>query len=179
MTNEPWIAEQNSDQNWRKLNISRKRDGGVNETEAWMGEDGGDCTSVIGRSVDANASRLPFSEHRHQLNNLNSHNGIFTEIDEMTNLDAFLLKGPPSGNIEGGLDELRYLILTQGIPANSEGMVSTSPALAHATIPIIRYNYPCEYLSQLTPTPHSPTSACTSGSSSSTSPPSPQTSTWT
>ncbi|KAF1951819.1 cell division control protein 16 [Byssothecium circinans] len=39
----------------------------------------------------------------------------------MTNLDMLLLRGP-SGNVESGLNELRYTILTQGIPANSEGM---------------------------------------------------------
>ncbi|KAF2635319.1 cell division control protein 16 [Massarina eburnea CBS 473.64] len=39
----------------------------------------------------------------------------------MTNLDMLLLKGP-QGNVENGLDELRYAILAQGIPANSEGM---------------------------------------------------------
>ncbi|CAI6332484.1 unnamed protein product [Periconia digitata] len=39
----------------------------------------------------------------------------------MTNLDMLLLKGP-SGNVEDGLNELRYTILTQGIPANNEGM---------------------------------------------------------
>ncbi|KAF2204638.1 cell division control protein 16 [Delitschia confertaspora ATCC 74209] len=40
----------------------------------------------------------------------------------MTNLDMLLLKGPPSGDVEGGLYRLRYTILTQGVPANSEGM---------------------------------------------------------
>lgn len=45
----------------------------------------------------------------------------------MTNLDMLLLKGPSSGNIEEGLGELRYTILTQGIPANSEGMVGSPP----------------------------------------------------
>lgn len=42
----------------------------------------------------------------------------------MTNLDVLLLKGPTNGDVEGGLNELRFTILTQGIPANSEGMVS-------------------------------------------------------
>jgi hypothetical protein len=46
----------------------------------------------------------------------------------MTNLDMLLLKGPSSGNIEEGLGELRYTILTQGIPANSEGMVRYHPS---------------------------------------------------
>lgn len=40
----------------------------------------------------------------------------------MPNLDMLLLKGP-SLNIEEGLNELRFATLTEGIPANSEGMV--------------------------------------------------------
>jgi cell cycle arrest protein BUB2 len=40
----------------------------------------------------------------------------------MTNLDMLLLKGPPFGDVEGGLNQLRFTILTEGIPANSEGM---------------------------------------------------------
>lgn len=43
--------------------------------------------------------------------------------DNMTNLDLLLLKGASSSNPEEGLQELRYTILTKGIPANSEGMV--------------------------------------------------------
>jgi len=41
----------------------------------------------------------------------------------MTNLDVLLLKGASSNNPEESLRELRYAILTKGIPANSEGMV--------------------------------------------------------
>lgn len=40
----------------------------------------------------------------------------------MPNLDMLLLKGPSPG-VEEGLNELRFAILTEGIPANSEGMV--------------------------------------------------------
>jgi cell cycle arrest protein BUB2 len=40
----------------------------------------------------------------------------------MTNLDMLLLKGASASNPEEGLQELRYTILTKGIPANSEGM---------------------------------------------------------
>ena len=43
----------------------------------------------------------------------------------MTNLDMLLLKGASSGISEENLAELRYTILTKGIPANSEGMVSS------------------------------------------------------
>ncbi|KAG9201553.1 hypothetical protein G6514_005560 [Epicoccum nigrum] len=40
----------------------------------------------------------------------------------MTNLDQLLLKGANSDMTEENLAELRYTILTKGIPANSEGM---------------------------------------------------------
>ena len=40
----------------------------------------------------------------------------------MPNLDMLLLKGPASG-VDEGLNELRWTILADGIPANSEGMV--------------------------------------------------------
>jgi cell cycle arrest protein BUB2 len=42
----------------------------------------------------------------------------------MTHLDAFLQHGPVHGHPVTGLDELRRVILLDGIPANSEGMVS-------------------------------------------------------
>jgi hypothetical protein len=45
----------------------------------------------------------------------------------MTNLDMLLLKGASSTNPEENLRELRYAILTDGIPANSDGMVRTIP----------------------------------------------------
>ncbi|EMD66987.1 hypothetical protein GGP41_005389 [Bipolaris sorokiniana] len=40
----------------------------------------------------------------------------------MTNLDMLLLKGASASDPEEYLQELRYTILTKGIPANSEGM---------------------------------------------------------
>ncbi|KAF1813716.1 TBC-domain-containing protein [Eremomyces bilateralis CBS 781.70] len=40
----------------------------------------------------------------------------------MTNLDLLLLKGPPGGDVCRGLDDLRYNVLVNGIPANSDGM---------------------------------------------------------
>jgi hypothetical protein len=45
----------------------------------------------------------------------------------MTNLDLLLLKGANRDLTEENLAELRYTILTKGIPANSEGMVNTPP----------------------------------------------------
>lgn len=47
----------------------------------------------------------------------------------MPNLDMLLLKGPSSG-VEEGLNELRFSILTEGIPANNEGMVCPRSHLA-------------------------------------------------
>lgn len=47
----------------------------------------------------------------------------------MTNLDMLLLKGGINGMTEENLAELRYSILTRGIPANSEGMVRPDPKL--------------------------------------------------
>ncbi|KAH9826246.1 Domain in Tre-2, BUB2p, and Cdc16p putative Rab-GAPs [Teratosphaeria destructans] len=40
----------------------------------------------------------------------------------MTHLDIFLQKGPSSGDVMAGLDELRRVILLDGIPSNSDGM---------------------------------------------------------
>ncbi|TKA83752.1 hypothetical protein B0A55_00044 [Friedmanniomyces simplex] len=40
----------------------------------------------------------------------------------MTHLDLFLQKGPPNGDLATGLDELRRVILLDGIPSNSDGM---------------------------------------------------------
>ncbi|KAF2118224.1 rab-GTPase-TBC domain-containing protein [Lophiotrema nucula] len=38
------------------------------------------------------------------------------------NFDALLLKGPPAGDLESGLDQLRYAILTTGIESQPDGM---------------------------------------------------------
>ena len=43
----------------------------------------------------------------------------------MTSLEALLAKGP-SGDAEAGLEQLRYTILSDGIPSNSDGMVRWS-----------------------------------------------------
>jgi hypothetical protein len=48
---------------------------------------------------------------------------------KMTNLDMLLLKAASASSPEEGLHELRYTILTEGIPANSEGMVRSPPDL--------------------------------------------------
>ena len=44
----------------------------------------------------------------------------------MTNLDLLLLKGANRDLTEENLAELRYTVLTKGIPANSEGMVNNT-----------------------------------------------------
>lgn len=41
----------------------------------------------------------------------------------MTHLDLLLQKGPPNGELEAGLDELRRTVLLDGIPSTSDGMV--------------------------------------------------------
>ena len=41
-------------------------------------------------------------------------------------LDEFLRRGPADGDVAQGLAELRYRILTDGIPSNSDGMVRSS-----------------------------------------------------
>ena len=41
----------------------------------------------------------------------------------MTFLDLFLQKGPPDGDLVAGLEELRRVVLLDGIPSNSDGMV--------------------------------------------------------
>jgi len=47
----------------------------------------------------------------------------------MASLELLLHKGPSSGNgnndLAGGLEQLRYTVLSDGIPSNSDGMVSS------------------------------------------------------
>lgn len=49
----------------------------------------------------------------------------------MPSLDMLLLKGPPNGDIPTGLADLRYQILSSGIPANNDGMVCNFLARIH------------------------------------------------
>jgi hypothetical protein len=51
----------------------------------------------------------------------------------MTNLDAFLLRGPPGGDVTAGLADLRYNVLVNGIPSNQEGMVSLISSIIKAS----------------------------------------------
>jgi hypothetical protein len=60
------------------------------------------------------------------------YNATLTYSLTMTNLDLLLLKGPPSGDLEGGLNELRFTILTKGMPANNDGMVNYTPHPHHS-----------------------------------------------
>ncbi|KAG9708438.1 hypothetical protein KCU73_g17532, partial [Aureobasidium melanogenum] len=39
----------------------------------------------------------------------------------MTSLDTLVLKGP-AGDVESGLEQLRYTVLSDGIASNSDGM---------------------------------------------------------
>jgi len=56
--------------------------------------------------------------------------------ETMTHLDLFLQKGPPNGDVVAGLDELRRVILLDGIPSNSDGMVSSRPSPAFDDHPL-------------------------------------------
>lgn len=57
----------------------------------------------------------------------------------MTSLDALLAKGPPSrDNILGGLNLLRDTVLSDGIPSNSDGMVSLSADTVGASAHVFR-----------------------------------------
>ncbi|KAK5109776.1 hypothetical protein LTR62_006508 [Meristemomyces frigidus] len=40
----------------------------------------------------------------------------------MTNIDLFLTKGPPNTDLPAGLEELRRVVLLDGIPTNTDGM---------------------------------------------------------
>ena len=47
-------------------------------------------------------------------------------MPKRSELDEFIRRGPNNGDVAQGLVELRYRILTDGIPANSDGMVTRS-----------------------------------------------------
>jgi len=47
-------------------------------------------------------------------------------MPKRSELDEFIRRGPNNGDVAQGLIELRYRILTDGIPANSDGMVRRS-----------------------------------------------------
>ena len=55
-------------------------------------------------------------------------NAIATAIimTRRSELDEFLRRGPANSDVAQGLAELRYRILTDGIPSNSDGMVHPS-----------------------------------------------------
>ena len=43
----------------------------------------------------------------------------------MAHLDLFLQRGPQNGDVEASLEELRRIVLTDGIPANTDGTPQT------------------------------------------------------
>jgi hypothetical protein len=49
----------------------------------------------------------------------------------MAHLDLFLQRGPQNGDVEASLEELRRIVLTDGIPANPDGTVSCSTILVY------------------------------------------------
>lgn len=64
---------------------------------------------------------------------MNKHVHALTSIVKsalnMTHLDLFLQKGPSNGIVVPGLEELRRIVLLDGIPSNSDGMVRFHVAL--------------------------------------------------
>ena len=59
----------------------------------------------------------------------------------MTHLDLFLQKGPTNGDVVAGLEELRRIVLLDGIPSNSDGMVShvqVRPHSSQLTMSVVR-----------------------------------------
>jgi hypothetical protein len=46
-------------------------------------------------------------------------------MPKRSELEEFVRRGPANGDVAQGLAELRYRILTDGIPSNADGMVST------------------------------------------------------
>ena len=56
----------------------------------------------------------------------------------MAHLDLFLQRGPQNGDVEGSLEELRRIVLTDGIPANTDGTVSIDiDILDHPALPLL------------------------------------------
>lgn len=47
----------------------------------------------------------------------------YSEAFKMSHLDLFLQKGPSNGDVVAGLEELRRIVLLDGIPSNNDGMV--------------------------------------------------------
>lgn len=47
----------------------------------------------------------------------------------MSHLDLLLQRGPQSGDLAGSLEELRRVVLLDGIPANSDGTVGRTPRM--------------------------------------------------
>lgn len=52
-------------------------------------------------------------------------------MPKRSELDEFIRRGPTNGDVAQGLAELRYRILTDGIPSNSDGMVRFNLAIMH------------------------------------------------
>ena len=85
----------------------------------------------------------------------------------MPNLDMLLLKGPTAG-VEQGLNEIRFQILAEGIPANSEGMVRPRFRVAPRWFRPVKLSLPFGPLLVVDPdadTHDSLSCACTCGSS--------------
>jgi hypothetical protein len=65
---------------------------------------------------------LPFvSDSRLSTGSLSSQ---MSNMPSSTDFDAFLRRGPSNLNRADSLNELRYKVLVDGIPSNSDGMVN-------------------------------------------------------
>jgi hypothetical protein len=59
----------------------------------------------------------------------------------MASLDSFLQNGPVGGDRVAGLEELRKVVLLDGIPANGEGMVGPDCLQTTALLRVLRPRY--------------------------------------
>ena len=75
-------------------------------------------------------------EKRHWSKHIRSKSAFPVSIQTaiMTHLDLFLQKGPANGDVVAGLEELRRIVLLDGIPSNSDGMVRQTLFTHHTGI---------------------------------------------
>lgn len=68
---------------------------------------------------------IPKSPSRLQLADLEAVGIVILSLPRniMTHLESLLQRGPPDGDHLAGLEELRRIVLLDGIPANHDGMV--------------------------------------------------------
>lgn len=85
-------------------------------------------------SPDGGAKHSATPKQLQQQNNSTTTPPRRTTHNSMADLDQILQRVSNTSNSEERLDELRYTILTQGIPANNEGMVSRAPHTSYTLV---------------------------------------------